>query len=247
MLNLLRALLAIREDGRTSKGHGLSYRDGASLFECSAVTTAGTFVDYLDTQGLVTPTGAISLADCLRSIVEMARDVAASKLLSPTLVAPLLVHAKRSGAVELRFEDAFLDDLEFAADWESAFPELATLCSLLPHANVLTTTLKPDESGTGFVSVFCERYLIHDLRSLQHARWFVLRETPGRPRLPRLALYVAAMFILSSVCRYAPEKLAAALVVGSEAEWMLRRFLTTSDRFVPQLMLSLAYDERVLI
>jgi hypothetical protein len=54
-LNLLRGVMAVDDDLALTKGHGLKYYSGPSLFDNAAVVNTGTFAEYLRACSVVAP------------------------------------------------------------------------------------------------------------------------------------------------------------------------------------------------
>lgn len=105
-LNLLRGVMAVDDDLALTKGHGLKYHSGPSLFDNAAVVNTGTFAEYLRACSVVAPSNfRLSLAACLAHIPELAGEVVSVGLKSQ--VAPVAVDALRSGHVSLCFNQAF--------------------------------------------------------------------------------------------------------------------------------------------
>jgi hypothetical protein len=116
-LNLLRGVMAVDDDLALTKGHGLKYHSGPSLFDNAAVVNTGTFAEYLRACSVVAPSNfRLSLAACLAHIPELAGEVVSVGLKSQ--VAPVAVDALRSGHVSLCFNQAFISESEFRAGWD---------------------------------------------------------------------------------------------------------------------------------
>lgn len=246
MLNLVRAAMAIRPEVLSTRGHGLHFEASDNLFDCAGVPTdRGTFVECLRCVGEAVPSGPVTLGRCLREIVEMGESVANSTTLESTLVVPVEIEVWRNGDVEAKFLKSVIDDSWESDDWERAFPRLLAAYPQKIEGTVVRARLSPDERGTDFASAFCEQFFLADLRRLQRAVWYAVKEVEG-PSLPRMAPYFIAMFILSSICRYEPSRLRDELAFGSERQWLIRRFLAVADRYFPQLILSWLYGKPVL-
>ncbi len=241
-LNLTRAGMAIREEIKALRGHGLGFTEASDLLDCEARSVDGTVTQFIRLRTpSCPPTFSCTLRDCFASIVEMINDYTRATRVSR--VTPLQVEAFRSGNVELRFDQRCIPESEFRSSWRMLYPGLADLCDLGPEGSTLL--LKERKMDYKAVSAFCSQHLLTDLVPRQSGLWYVLRHDSRLPELPREAWYLIAMFILSNIVRYEPESLAEGAHPDSELGWLLERFLRTSDRFFPQLMYSWIIGENI--
>jgi len=241
-LNLARAIVALREGLEGKRGHGLRFErvlDGTGLMDCAAKVQVGTFTDFLTATGRATaPHATISLREALTSIPELV--LAQSSAVGHSRVAEIHVVGYMEGPlrIELVFGIAGVSEQYFRDNWQAMFPTLKDLAILGEAGARLKVTANIARSYTA-ISDFCHRNLLNDLMLRDDARWYLLREDRV-PAWDRASYYLAAMFILSSIVRYEPDGLADLVATGSDAAWMLDRFVDKADRFFPQLMYSVA-------
>jgi hypothetical protein len=132
---------------------------------------------------------------------------------------------------------------DFQRDWETLLPWMKGICELGPEDFTLRVKDPPGTYDT--ISTFCEAKLLPDLRGRDDALWYDHVTRDGVAFLPRLAPYLAAMFILSNVSRYEPELLAEPTRELTNAGYALTTFLDSAERFFPQLILGLLYGDPV--
>ena len=129
----------------------------------------------------------------------------------PSSIVLVTVEAFIHGDVFLLFHVPDIDKGVFDSSWQSLFHWFKDECELVPDRPFrlrVKNSLKNEEE----IAAFCRRFLIHDLQLRPDARWFDhVERGNGVELVPRLVAYLAAMFILSNVCRYEPERLAAAM------------------------------------
>lgn len=124
-LNLMRAYMALRQEVKPGKHHGLSFHAAPSLFDSEASLTVGTFTEYLGYAGIAWKKGdRISLRDALGCVIELGTDVAT---IDPTMchVQRIEVFAYISGEFSLRFHD---HPGTLSETWRADFPTLVASC-----------------------------------------------------------------------------------------------------------------------
>ncbi|MDP2207967.1 MAG: YaaC family protein [Bacteroidota bacterium] len=244
-LNLTRAILALKTSCIPSKGHGLKLVESNSLLQCAAKTGEGTFQEYLKTLGVdLQNNTTFSLQYVLSHIVEFTNDKAIDRMLViPPCAISIYVDAEIDGPVLLRFPPALK---EFRNDWSIEFPHLKGICSLASEGNVLLVNQEFTNDNSYYeISKFCSDHLLPSLTIQEIPTWYLLRNIDDKKVLPRTAYYFIASFILGSLVRYQPESLQDAMDVNSEINWLIRRFISYSERFYPQLMLCWLYGKQI--
>ena len=242
VLNLVRGVMLTYLGDIGGRSHGLKYESGAGLLSCNAsMTRAGTYRRFVESLGISVAAlegTRFQLADLFALMPELVNDFSLLQHGS-SAVAMVRVQAIIQGETHLRFhlQDVAADD--FKAKWATMFPWFADLCELGSEEFSLRIKVRPQNEEE--IAEFCRKYLIHDLRHREDAIWYDDRADVGTPKLPRLAAYLAALFILSNVCRYEPELLDSATRDPSDLSYVIDEFLGHADRFFPQLILELLY------
>jgi hypothetical protein len=236
VLNLTRAMHAIRIEVRPTPSHGLKFTRADALLDCAATPTKdGTFPEYLAAHGLPKVTGTFTLRECLAHIPESGDAFMALNEGHPRCVS-LDVHALRDQQVRLEFYCPW-DAAGFRTDWATWFPELAGACTLEPEGTFLRVA--PGDATKSYESIgaFLEsKFWCSLVWSDSRALWYARRAGSLTP-LPRPAYYFLSLYILGNVVRYTPEQLAPLTNPDSPAGWTVERFLQAAERFYPQLML----------
>ena len=238
-LNLLRACMALGPEVISPSKHGLIYRPYDQLLLNEAEFDAGTFTTYLNSLNVPwTPGTRISLQSSLSKIPEIATDFnSPNRGKSDAL--PVSVEAKMgSKAVRLHFDQRFIDEQTFRMAWPNEFPTLKDFYELEDSGATLKLKQEHQPNDYGGVCTLCEKTMLYRLVLGNDPVWHVVRHKDGELNLPRAAYYFIAMFILGNVVRYQPELFQRALPPASEPEWFFERFLRSSERFFPQLMIS---------
>lgn len=245
-LNLTRAFLAIDTGIMSSKGHGLSIDLHDNLLTSRARIKKGTFKEYLAARGInLSDDFNISLDDCLSRIIELHYDYTTFKR-QPSHVIPVVVSGMMtSGNIYLRFEDNHITVEDFRNNWSTYFPSLSSSC-VLEEGCVLKAKEPVGAESREKIIEFLEKYLEGSLICNDHNRvWYAVRVTNSKFMLPRPAYYFCAMFILGNIVRYQPELLLQVMQPDSQLGWFLERFIKTSERFYPQLMLMWLYKQNI--
>jgi YaaC-like protein len=240
-LNLTRAFIAVEiEATPTERGHGLTFKEGASsVLESTGTVASGTFHEWLTELGVRVPLKtAITLDECLSGIVELGSDYIAVTGKLPRAI-PVYVQGMHSGAVTLHFDGNRLDAEHFRKHWRQEFPSVANTCSLEPQGCVLKVNADVDTKTYEAVCRYCADHLEVNLIPTSRPTWHLLRQQSGHT-LPRPAYYFCALFILGSIVRYEPESLMTLTAQPSSVAWLLDRLLKTAERFYPNLMLNWA-------
>jgi len=239
MLNLVRGVMLPTRGDFGARAHGLSYSSGPTLLECKAeVSPRGTFRAFAESVG-VPPADldkrVFSLRDLFAVIPETLRDFYLLRA-GPASVVWVTVESFIGGFTYLTFQLPDVDEATFASSWQTMFPWMAEVCDL---DAAFRLRLKVKLQSDSMVAEFCSRYLIHDMRPRDSAVWLDHRVGGGVVLLPRIVAYLAAMFILSNVCRYEPDYLEDAAVGGTDLGFFLGQFLSAAERFFPHLVLEL--------
>ncbi len=234
VLNLTRAMHALKTEVPPTPGHGLKFERAGSLLDCTARPDRGTFADYLAAHQLPKVSDTFTLRDCLAHIPEIGDEFNALGE-GYTRCLGLDVHALMDGEVRLEFYCPW-DPNGFRNDWATWFPDLAGACTLEPEGTVLRVTpgdaTKSYESIAAFLdSKLWTNLVWSDFRAL----WYARMAGPLTP-LPRPAYYFLSLYILSNVVRYTPEQLSPLTNPDSHVGWTVERFLNAAERFYPQLM-----------
>jgi hypothetical protein len=184
----------------------------------------------------------LRLRDLLAQIPEMRADFPLFNR-GDSAVAAVRVKAFYQGDMLLHFTIAGVSESDFRKDWAALFPWMTDVCEL--HADPFTLRVKTPPKSEAEITAFCEKKLLHDLRFRETAVWFDHVTRDNIVFLPRLAPYLAGMFILSNVSRYEPELLAAPTRELTDVGYALSTFLDSAERFFPQLILTRLYAQAV--
>ena len=245
-LNLKRAALVfVSKKIPPGKQHGLRFKKGTELFNCSAVLcNKGTFIDYLDSlQVAYQPATEFTLDDALSRIIEIAHDYSSSHLfINKSFVVSVDVFAELRGKVYLVFSDYLTN---FRTTWQQEFPYLANCCSLEASGNILRLNSDIKTNNYDAISRFCHEKLETNLIFTDSARWHIIRQVTPNKLLPRPAYYYLAIFILGSIARYEPEMMLGVTNPNSRHRWFLKRVISAAERFFPQLILSWIHKQIV--
>ena len=241
ILNLTRAAIAMLVDVFDSKKHGLLFKPDTEIVSCQAhVTGSGTFIDFLHAAGCSSAKHVqVSLNDCLSRVIETLDDY--NKVSpDPPLATAVTVEAYRSGKTFLKFRPHLVGGEEhFRSFWSAEYPSLVTSCDLAPPGTCALRVKSEKEPKTATdVSALCAELLEVNLIPSQHPTWYIIRQTDQNLVWPRPAYYFAGLFILSNIVRYQPESMVDAMAANSKWVWLLRRFLSSAERFYPHLMLN---------
>lgn len=242
ILNLTRAFLALKNEIKPTSHHGLIFKKGEDLLSCNAVLVPGTFTEYLEKQGVkANPKLPVSLNDCFSRIIEIFLDYSSLGVGEP-LCFPVKVKCLPSGPINLIFNSinfsGNLSEGKFKENWKSYFPKLAACCEiLLPECTLFDPETSPSR-GYENIAKWCYSKLEVCLTYSDEPIWYTIREPNKELVFPRAGYYFVAMFILGNIVRYEPEILLAEVRSNSKLGWFLKRFLRTTERFYPQLILN---------
>jgi hypothetical protein len=214
---------------------------------CGAtVAKRGTFCELILMCGDSAPKHQkYTLEQCMAYIGEMVGQTVAAEEADRCL-AFVDVSALRSGEITLKIHGPY------AKEWQTAFPQLATLCEPTEEEGVLRVCGFESTLDLTQVREFCNKHLwtrLHWAGSgmITSTRWLVPRVVPDRSLLPREAYYFLASFILGSVVRYEPEHLWHDATPGTDLHWIIRRYLSASVRYFPNLLLNRLYGQNLFL
>jgi hypothetical protein len=240
-LNLTRAFLVLGPEVMPHHGHGLKFIRAEKLLNSKAQLVRGTFTSYLDASQVPWKEGdEITLGQALGFIVELSEGHNTIGEV-PSYVESVIIKAMMGGEVRLLFP---YFQGNFAESWQAEFPDLVECC-VYESENTLFT--KDVQLGKNEINIaqFATNHLLPPLIIQNHAIWHKFRQNNDALKLPRLAYYYIAVFILGSVVRYEPELILIASTPDSQLGWFLKRFLTLAERFFPQLKLMDFYKSQV--
>jgi hypothetical protein len=246
VLNLTRAAIAAKADISDTKQHGLSFLEQSDVLSCrAAVTNTGTFIEYLRATGISPQRNVeISLRDCLSRIIEVGEDYSTVSD-NPPHTTMVTVEAYRSGKTFFKFRSDLISGGDhFQSHWKTEYPSLVGSCDLAPpdgSCSLRIETAKEPKS-LAEVSALCSELLEANLVPSAEPKWFIVRRDDPDLVWPRPAYYFAALFILSSIVRYQPELMVETVATNSKWVWLLRRFMSSAERFYPQLMFNWIND-----
>ncbi len=243
-LNLLRAVMALVPEVIGPSHHGLIYKGNTQLLLSEAKFVSGTFGSYLDCLNLPWKRNStITLRSCLAKIPEICLEYKSPDRGAPE-VKPITVQGMmRTGEVKLIFDSRFLEESQFRSNWSIDYPSLKSLCRLDEKGCVLIVQERfknSTDGGYDDICNFCEKNFWNRLTSQNEPVWYVLQGQNTAETLNRISYYFIAIFILGSIARYNPELLQSSLKPGSESEWFFERFMSSAERFFPQLIFSWA-------
>lgn len=241
-LNLVRGSLLSAKGDAGKPTHGLRYAAGSKLFDCSAtITKGGTFPSLVQAvePAAVTDGVQFTLQQVLAITPEMTQDYA--RLFDePSGVIALTVRAYMDEGHPVSLGPAAGQGLganDYRNNWQAMFPSLAAVCDFDDQGGQMVCREKLDDEDA--IAAFLHRTLWHDLRLRNNPVWFAARRDSALPSLPRLAAYLAGLFILSNVVRYEPEFLEPAIGTPTDIGYVLETFLDNAERFVPQLVIEM--------
>jgi hypothetical protein len=232
-LNLMRAYIALRQEVKPGKQHGLKFHAAPSLFESEASLTEGTFTDYLGYAGIAWKKGErISLRDALGCVIELWRDV--------TTIDPTMCHVQRievSAYIGREFSLRFHDHPgTLSESWRADFPTLVASCHD-PDGFRLVVKEEACGKARNDVAQFLAKHLDYSLPFLGAPIWWAVRKSEPSLTLDRIGYYHVAAYILGNAVRYEPELMSEASRPESSDGWLIRRFLERAERYYPQLQL----------
>lgn len=243
-LNLLRAFLALGPEIMPQKSHGLRFESSAHLLDSCAKLQRGTFTDYLTSQNIPWAQGEeISLRDALGFIPEIEYE---ARNITDGVSYVDLVHINGTSFPMSRVDVGFsrFNANDFELQWQKAFPALSDICSYRsPRALVLKQPPTPLELQQ--LKDFARANFLPPLIIGNSPAWYIFRSDNSKLKLDRLGYYFVAMFILGNAVRYEPELMLSANAPDSETGWFLRRFISISERFFPQLIFMKIYNDEV--
>lgn len=241
-LNLVRGVLMTRLGRKGIPSHGLGYKGADDLLMCGARATkgGGTFGELTEAVG--PPVAAyhdklLTLRDVLATIPEISEEFETLKV-GASSTAIVAVEAINHGPMMLRYRLKDINKSDFAAHWQEYFPWLKDSCEYL---EAFTLKFKTNPKDEGEVASHCEKYLLHDLQWREDAIWYDQVAGNGITLFPRLPAYLCALFILSNICRYEPEKMERATREPTDLAYLLNTFLDHAERYMPQLILEAQY------
>lgn len=237
-LNLSRGAMMILSGHMGSPTHGVRYEGSDSWLLCSAkVTKKGTFVELSHLLGMNLDCfihRSFSLGDALGQIPELLSDFHLLNAGSPS-VAFVKVEAVIGGPMTLRFLIDGLTEDDFREQWTTLFPWFKELCDLGDAAFTLNVRNRPENEES--IARFCKDYLLNDLNWRDNAIWYDHMSRENILLMPRLSAYLGALFILSNICRYDPQKIDSVARDPTDAAYVLNTFLDHVERYFPQVVL----------
>jgi len=240
-LNLTRGFMAIGPEVRSTNGHGLHFKSGPDILRCSAdLLKAGTFVEFLASQGCNQAKMTMSLQDALSRVIEIQQDYV-RVFDSPSQVMPLAVEAEIGGEVHLRMPSSYYTILH-PTTWQQQCPSLSDCCQLYSKKETFRLIGQTSQNESD-ISDFLYKHLEDDLSNRN--RWYVIRTVEPEFVLPRAAYYFIAMFILGSAVRYEPQLVQHAMHPDAKTSWLLNRFIVAARRYYPHLMLNMVSQQRL--
>jgi hypothetical protein len=245
-LNLVRGVLLTYVGDIGGPSHGLRYRPGAGLLDCTAeFCKTGTFVRFAGSMGLHPQNlqkTVFSLRDLFAIIPELKNDFQLLHSGHPS-IATVHVEALIDGDMTLEYRIPGHDSESFRQQWVTLLPWLADKCALTGEDYILKVLDRPADEDA--VASFCQKHLLHDLRLRDDATWYDHVVGGEVVLMPRLPAYLAMLFILSNVSRYEPEFLDAAVREPTDLGYFLHSALDSAERFFPQLVLELLQKRSV--
>jgi len=238
-LNLLRAFIAVGPEVIGTYGHGLRYKGNTELLQNEAQFDKGTFTEYLDSVGVPWNSQTrISLRSALSRIPEISDEFREGRHGQPNAIPVAVKTERRSNSLRLHFIEQFIDRNTFGNVWAQEFPTLSSRFELEDTGAILRLKKEQSISDYEAICALCSETMLNPLVWSDNPVWYVIRRETGEPELPRIAYYMISLFILGSVARYQPELLQPLLTPASGLGWFVNRFLRTTERFLPQLMMS---------
>jgi hypothetical protein len=244
-LNLTRALLLV-QTGDAGTRHGITFDGGGpALLDCAAkISAKGTFPLFAQTINLAgTPGTRVTLRQTLEMLPELRADYQDLGFGTSSVVV-VRVQGLMRGDVFLNVDAKGLSAEDFAQNWSTWFPQLKDTCELTSSPHQLRHRSPPqDYEG---VCDFFEKNLLHSLTRREDGRFFLFKEGSGTPFWPRALTYLASVFILSSVTRYEPERMAALAGALTSRSFLISSLLDNAERFYPHVLLELLWRTRVV-
>ncbi len=238
-LNLVRGALLARHGEAGASRHGMSYKAGTDLLSCTAeISKSGTFPKlvesiwggHLETKKNHT----ITLKQALAQIPELRHEFNLIGITESTL-AEVHVEAFSNAPTVLRYHLPGVNAEDFQNNWQSLLPWMAEQCQ---HYGEMCIALKTPLHKPEALQEFCNRHLWRDLQLRQNPVWFDQVALPSVTLLPRVASYLAGLFILSNVSRYEPEILMPA-IEPTNLSFFIESFLDCAERSIPLLVIEL--------
>ncbi len=238
-LNLVRGALIARHGEAGAATHGMRYKAGQDLLACTAeISKAGTFPKLVESMWGGHAESAkqqtISLKDALSQIPELRHEF---HLVGITKcgVAEVHIEAFINAPTELKYFIPGVDAKDFEMNWQSLLPWMADKCQ---HSGDMKLALITPLHNPEALQQFCNTHLWRDLQPRQSPVWFDQVAHPSAVLLPRVASYLAGLFILSNVSRYEPEILMPA-VEPTNLAFVIESFLDCAERSIPLLVIEL--------
>lgn len=245
-LNLIRGVLATHKGDMGSPSHGLQYKGGTSLLECTATASkAGTFVEFTALCGLEADRykgQPMSLADVLGVVPELTADFGLLRS-GRRATAQVVIDAYIRGDMTLRYYPDKVSEEQFSAEWKNMLPWMIEDCE---YHSPFTLKLKKNPQNEEEIVAFCEKRLLRDLNLREDAVWHDHVVLPDIVLLPRISAYLAALFILSNASRYEPELIDSVTRQPTDVAYALTTFLNHAERYLPQLILEVLRGGRGL-
>lgn len=238
-LNLVRGALLARHGEAGATSHGMRYSSGIDLLNSAAeITKGGTFPRLIESiwahHAATTKNQSLTLKQALSQIPELRHEFCLIGIIEP-LIAEVHVEAYINADTELKYILPSIKPEEFSSNWQSFLPWLSDKCD---YKNEFTLVLKSPLETPQKVQNFCNTYLWRDLQWRQDPVWFDQITRPGETLLPRVAAYLAGLFILSNVSRYEPEALMPA-IEPTDLAFVIDSFLDCAERSIPLLVIEL--------
>lgn len=238
-LNLVRGALLARHGEAGASTHGMRYQAGPDLLTCTAeISKAGTFPKLIESiwggHAQATKNQTISLKEALSQIPELRHEFHLIDIAEP-LVAEVHVNASVNAPTELKYYFGGVDARSFEKNWALLLPWMVDKCH---HCGEMTLGLIEPLHTPEALQVFCNTHLWRDLQWRQTPVWFDQVAHLPCTLLPRVASYLAGLFILSNVSRYEPEILMPA-VEPTNLAFVIESFLDCAERSIPLLVIEL--------
>jgi YaaC-like Protein len=238
-LNLVRGALLARHGEAGAATHGMRYKAGQNLLACTAeISKAGTFPKLMESiwggHAESAKNQIISLKDVLSQVPELRHEFHLIGIATSS-VAEVHIDAFTNAPTTLKYFAPGVDINSFEKNWQSLFPWMADKCR---HCGEMTLALTTSLHTTEALQQFCNTHLWRDLQPRQSPVWFDQIAHPSSVLLPRVASYLAGLFILSNVSRYEPEVLMPA-VEPTNLAFVVESFLDCAERSIPLLVIEL--------
>ena len=238
-LNLVRSVLLVRFGDMGGLAHGLRYKSDDDLLECSAITQkSGTFSKLLECtlepRTKNTTTEIFTLKNLIAQIPELRHEYPLAGI-TESNIAEVHIEAFANAPTVLNYFIPNIDNNQFESNWKELLPWMADRCV---HTGDKKLTLKQPLHSAEELQEFCNRNLWRDLWPRNNPIWFDQVNNSETKLLPRVAPYLAGLFILSNVSRYEPEILAPT-VSPTNLSYLIESFLDCSERSIPLLVIEL--------